>query len=291
MTTWFGRVLAALFYSATLTGWSQPVFAKCTLQQVAQLPVRLAGGRLLIDAKIDGAAVKVILDTGAERSLMFADATRRLKLPTSEVGRGVRTYGVGGEFTPRQAYLHQLSLAGAELKGVTFWVAGEDGTEDAALLLGRDVLTHWDVEYDVDHTTVRLLRPVDCHGDEVVYWSQSYAKVGMQRAMGQEARIEVDARLNGAPVRALMDTGATTIVTPGTALRAGVSLSSTAATGDAFGGLGSARSAVRFGVFKSVDVGGEVIRDPRLAISDIFAAAVHDETARSSARGRTRRRC
>ena len=277
MTTLFRRVLAALLCSATLAGWSKPAFAKCALQQVAQLPVRLTGGRLLIDAEVDGQPVKVILDTGAERSLMFADAARRLKLPTSEIGGGIRMYGVGGEFIPRQAYLDQLTLAGAELKGVSFWIAGQDGAEGAALLLGQDVLTHWDVEYDLAHTAVRLLHPVDCHGDEVVYWSQSYAKAAMQRSMDQDAKIEVGVRLNGALVSAFMDTGATTIVTPGAALRAGAQLSSTATKDEAFG-LGPVRSVVRFGVFKSVDVGGEVIRNPRLAVADIFAAAVHDET-------------
>ena len=161
---------------------------------------------------------------------------------------------------------------------MTFWIAGQDGDGAAALLLGQDVLAHWDVEYDLAHTTVRLLHPADCHGDEVVYWSQSYARAPMQRTMGEDTEIEVDARLNGAPVRALLDTGATTIVTPGAALRAGVSASGPAGPGEEIGGLGSGHSARHYGAFQSLEVGGEAVRNPHLAISDIFGAAVHDQT-------------
>ena len=256
-----------------------PSAAACRMGQVAALPVTLTSDRMLLDARINDEPVKVILDTGAQSSLLLVDAARRLHLPLADVA-GVRAYGAGGEFQLREARVRTLSLAGVDLHDLTLRAGGTVGGEaGVALLLGQDVLSHWDVEYDLAHGAVRLLRPDGCQGDQVVYWASTYARAPMQRSLDQPYKVQVDVQLGRAGLAALMDTGAPhSLVTPAAALRAGGVREAAATSGEAIGGLGANRSVVAPNRFDRLEVGGEVLQHPRLSVSDIFAANRHETT-------------
>ena len=254
--------------------------AKCQLEQVAALPVRVTASRILLDARINGQPVEVILDTGASVSMIFADAARRLGLNLSDAAGNAQMFGVGGGFVARRVLVRDLTLGESHVKDVTFWAGGRTFEDpNAAMLLGQDVLKSWDVEYDLGHGAVRLFHPVGCRGDEVVYWADSYAKAPMQLGVNNAAAVNVNVMLNRAVVAATLDTGAPrTIITPQAAMRAGVARQTVHVPGMQAGGLGSGRSDINVVQLDSVSLGGEVIQHPRLEVSDLFARNVQEST-------------
>ena len=279
MTT-LRRVRVALALLALCACTPVAAAAKCELGQVAALPVRVTPQRILLDAQIDGHPVEVILDTGAQTSLLFADAVRRLGLNLSDAGGNAQMFGAGGGFTARRVRVRDLALGDSHLKNLTFWAGGRmDAEPKVAMLLGQDVLASWDVEYDLQHGAVRLFHPMGCRGDEVVYWADAYAKARMQHAMYSGATIDIDVALNHATVAATLDTGAPqTVITPQAALRAGAARQAVHVSGAQMGGLGAEKADVLEARLDSVSLGGEVIQHPRLWISDMFARNVQEST-------------
>jgi predicted aspartyl protease len=71
-------------------------FAACKIRQAGEIPVRVEGNRLLIDAQINGVDAKVLVDTGAGMTFLWEDEAARLGL-TLEAAPQARMFGIGGE--------------------------------------------------------------------------------------------------------------------------------------------------------------------------------------------------
>jgi hypothetical protein len=71
-------------------------------------------------------------------------------------------------------------------------------------LIGSDILSHYDVEYDPRAHRIRLYRPHPCNGGKPI-WQGVFFK--MQVTLSQRQDILVPVSLNNLPVRALFDTG------------------------------------------------------------------------------------
>jgi predicted aspartyl protease len=266
--------LRAILTALLLTGaTARPAAAKCQLQQVASLPVRVTADRVLLDARIEGKPAEVILDTGAQTSLIFPEAARHLGLPITDAYGTGTMFGAGGSFSAHKVRIHDLTIGGTPLHDVVFWVGGGAMERpEEAMLLGQDVLRTWDVEYDLGHGVVRLFHPVDCHGDDVAYWAQSYARSVMHPTLDNDAVIDVDVLLNGARASATLDTGAPrTVVTPEAAARARAAVKRDTHEGETVGGLGAYKAAAGYADFDTVGVGGEVLKHVRLQVADMFA--------------------
>ena len=129
-----------------------------------------------------------------------------------------------------------------------------------------------DIEFDLPHGKIRFFQPKGCSGDQVVYWGQAYAVAPMLE--DSAVKIVVPVKVNGVPLRALMDTGASaSVLTLGAAATAGLRPGAPGVTE-----LGSTRgigpTAVRtyVGVFSTFSFGDETIRNSRLELADLFAA-------------------
>lgn len=260
-----------------------PATAKCQLGQVAALPVHLAGSRIYVDAEINGQPVELMLDTGAQTTMVLAGVAQRLGIVLSDAMASASMYGAGGSFGARLVRVRELKLGDARLTNLVFWATGRPGSSSGAdskvaMILGEDVLEKFDVEYDLTHGAVRLLHPSGCTGDQVAYWTDRYAKARMQPAPGGGAVISVDVGLNHASATATMDTGAPeTVITPEAAMRAGV-LHRQAATNARLNGLGSYDSGIGLVELDTFSLGEEVIRHPKLQVADMFSHNVMDRT-------------
>ena len=140
-------------------------------------------------------------------------------------------------------------------------------------LLGADFLLQDDVEFDVAAGKIRWFKPKGCAGDTVVYWGKAYSAA---RMMGSSAvkKIDVTVQVNGAPVRAEMDTGAgASVLTLSAATKAGVTPVSegVAKVGESHG-LGAQAMQTYVGVFRSFSFGDETIKNAQLQIADLFGA-------------------
>ena len=69
--------------------------ANCKLMQIGEWRVKPHSGRLIVDGEINGRKIGVLLDTGAQNSVILRAAADRLGL-TRQTAPGYRAYGVGG---------------------------------------------------------------------------------------------------------------------------------------------------------------------------------------------------
>lgn len=105
-----------------------------------------AGGPINVAVALNGTPLVLMVDTGADRTVISPDALARAGLTTVQ-GRAVRVLGVAGSATADEAVVERLELAGARVGPLPVivldvGVAGVDG------LLGRDVLDRFTLTVD-----------------------------------------------------------------------------------------------------------------------------------------------
>jgi hypothetical protein len=104
------------------------------------------GGPLVVAAMLNGAALRLIVDTGADRTLISPAAMARAGLDPS-AGTPVQIRGVTGEAPATLVSIPHLDLAGTRVGPVAVIVhaLAADGVDG---LLGRDVLDAFTVTVD-----------------------------------------------------------------------------------------------------------------------------------------------
>ena len=237
-----------------------------------EFDVVLERHRIVLPVQIDGHPVRAILDTGAETSLIMRSAAVRLGLALRSVP-GVRMTGAGGETQAMSARV-DLAFAGDTLRATNMLVAGEHAM-DVDMVLGDDVMSHYDLELDLPHRVVRVLHAEHCADGEMPYWAHSYSAAPLGRSFG--AQIVLPVRINGRALRAVLDTGApTSIATADVAASAGVRLA--AGPGELGGGVGARTYQQRSGHVDLFEIGGEQIRNADLTFGDLFRGGEEEET-------------
>ena len=115
-----------------------------------------AGGPIVAGVEINGAALRLVVDTGAERTMISPAAMARAGL-SAEGGRPVRILGVTGSAVGIELVVPQMDVAGARV-GPLQVVVHDARVGDADGLLGRDVLDFFTLT--VDSTAGRaILKP------------------------------------------------------------------------------------------------------------------------------------
>jgi predicted aspartyl protease len=239
----------------------------CQLQAVGELT--LVDGGLVTEAQVNGRPVRLLIDTGAFGTLLFTGEARRLGLflrPT-----GAKSHGVGGESDIFSARVKEFRLGDMVEHDADLVVTGQS-FKGISGVLGGKFMMQADTEFDLAHGKVRFFKPRGCAGDQVVYWGEAYSVAPLVGA--QQDQILVRVSVNGVPVVAQMDTGASSsVLTPGAAARAGITVRSAGVVGAAdLRGLGRAPVESHVGVFSTFSFGEETIKNARMQIADMFAA-------------------
>jgi len=184
--------------------------AKCTLQRIASLDADTSHGRLLIKVQIEGRDSWVGVDTGSPVGLINKDVVDELKIPMRQARAGA-LIDAAGKSARHFVMVHKLNLNGMVAEDTPFVVMGENGPgimgEDG--IFGANFLASYDVELDLAHHKMNLFTQDHCPGN-VVYWTQDYTVVPFRLDASLHATFE--ATLNGKPLRALLDTGASSTV-------------------------------------------------------------------------------
>src|SRR5581483_678433 len=182
---------------------------------LAQWPVRQAHNRPLIEGKINGQPVTVLIDTGATGTFVWESAATSLGLPLGGVP-GVRVFGAGGETRILATTVKDLEIGAYKATEVRL-IAVRDRTpanpqpydpSTVALVLGEEFFSSFSTEFDLEHGFVRLLRPEGCKPDQVAYWATSYSLAELEPVRVENPRIRMDVLINGKHVAAELDTGA-----------------------------------------------------------------------------------
>jgi predicted aspartyl protease len=196
----------------------------CQLDRIADLPVRLSRGHILIPAAINDTAVQLVVDTGASMSMLTPSAVARLGLPTDQY-RTTTIHGTGGTVVTHNSSIRSFRIGSQDWLGSSI-ATGRLPTEYTeeplvAGIIGADHLTEFDVELDIPQQRLTLWRVQHCYGDFVPWQTPHYA---MPLARYQPNRMVAHITIDGRSVSALVDWGAyATIMATDTAAQLGVS--------------------------------------------------------------------
>ncbi|MGH6993203.1 MAG: retroviral-like aspartic protease family protein [Caulobacteraceae bacterium] len=269
---WVRALVAALAVAFLASG---PARAACVLQTVAQLPVRVEDGRIVIPAEVNGKTVKFFVDTGAEFSFISEEAAQRLGLKINALGTA-EAYGVGGERRLSTARIARFRLGGLSSRNQLFAVTGGGKlSSDPSVVgaIGTDVLDQAEFEFDLAHGAVRLFKARDCADAQMPYWAKTtYSQADLEPSATEGFDLIARVYLDGRPLLAAIDSGSpASVVTLGAARTAGEAPGDPGVTAASpLLGTGPHPIPTWVGRFKSFKFGDETIGSPRIFIADVF---------------------
>lgn len=257
---------------ACMALWAGRADAACSVARMAELPVTMSGTQPLVPAKINGADVMFVADSGAFYSTVSKGAADTLKLQYNVIP-WLEVKGVGGETQAYSTTVKTFTLADVPLKNIEFLVSAGGVGHDAAGVLGQNVLRLADVEYDLANGVIRLMKSKDCGHANLAYWSgdKPFSIMDIDSTDTRTPHTIGAAYVNGVRIRVLFDTGASTsILSLRAAARAGVKPGDDGvkATGLTYG-FGPHPVKTWIAPVSSFKVGDEEIRSTKLQIGEI----------------------
>jgi predicted aspartyl protease len=180
----------------------------CSLVKVARTALQITHALPLLPVGINGHAVWMIADTGAERSILTEAAVTHLGLKY-DIGHISQTMGIGGPTTNWDVTVDDLTIGGVHFPVGRFAVGrfniGGETPEAPVGLLGADVLLAFDLEIDVPQNTMTLYRARHCP-DARPPWSE--IAMPIPGVVTRKDRLLVPVTLDGITAMAVLDTGA-----------------------------------------------------------------------------------
>ncbi len=194
--------------------------AACTVQRVAEVPLQVRHGFLTVPATIEDKPVTMLVDTGAERTMVTPATVESLRLDRDRYRR-TTLYGTGGAAVSANAKVQSFGFGGYEVSDQSYAVGSLGPQQPESGLVGADWLSLFDVEIDVPRHRLALYQEQGCEG-RYIPWHGPY--VAFQHVRPQGRRLWVlPIRLEGHPLTAILDSGAnTTEITEAAAARMGI---------------------------------------------------------------------
>jgi hypothetical protein len=236
------------------------------------VPLDDVNDHVLVQVQVNENATTFILDTGAERTVMSEASVRQLGLARdSWVATTLR--GIGGTAERPDALPRSLRLGGVTLRRNTLLAdtsvtvgplpLAEIAGHRIAGLLGRDFLSPFDLDLDLPARRLTLYQVRGCRAG-FLPWASAYAAIPANLSSG--AALVIQVMVDGRPLRALVDTGASaTLLTLPGLTRLGLTAASLAHDpGGEGSGLGPASVPMRQHRFNELRVGADVMREPLL---------------------------
>ncbi len=257
--------------------------AACRVETLARVPVTVAGRSPLVTVQVDDQPARFILDTGAERSVVSEAAVRRLGLPRDQ-WVGTTMSGIGGVDRRPNALPRSLSLAGVKLVRNTLnhdtslvVTPGLRGVSPDAAdgLLGRDYLFAFDLDLNMPDRVLGLEAVHGCSGS-FLPWNSPYAAVPVTEVVG--AAVVMPVSLDGRPLRALLDSGASSslLAAPGM-FKLGLDVAHVADDpSDVVSGLGPRSVVMRRHRFASLAVADQVADRPEVWVAPVHLSPIVD---------------
>jgi tetratricopeptide (TPR) repeat protein len=189
--------------------WAQADDKHCGLTELAELKMQPNHtGAVLIPVDLNGRPALLGLDTGGFWSVLRASLVKGMPQQTAT---GLKVVGAGGGGLDRYVTMPQIGLDRSVVKDAEFFVGPEELSDDPQYggTLAANLLQQLDVDIDPGHGRVRLFQQDHCKGG-VVYWQAD--NVASLPFDFDSNLITIPVTLDGKPMRATIDTGATTSV-------------------------------------------------------------------------------
>src|SRR5690242_5797492 len=164
-------VLAGLLLAGCAQG------GNCSVEKWAELPLQLYRNVPLVPVLVNRKPALLVLDTGAQRTLITRTAAARLGIERGQKAAIMR--GIGGATVNWETKPESFSFAAIGVDALSVMVAPItlptiEGVEPEGLL-GADVLAALDVEIDIPHRRIAFYRQRTCVAGPP--WAEPYATI------------------------------------------------------------------------------------------------------------------
>jgi len=224
-----------------------------------EVPIKIERGKILIEASVDGEQGYLILDTGSPGMVIN-------KKPIA--GNDEMAFSVSRELQIQTTYVDQLSWGGIDRIGLEA-LAVDLGHLEASLghnilgMLGYDMLADLTLIIDFPNQKL-LLKPVD-QGTILRTWSPKFSV-----PFELEYHLPVvEAVINGQALRLGVDTGTGSNLMSSELIEGSLASHFTLQDKERLQGLDQQVDLVEAGVMESIQLGGEVIEQPRFLSTDL----------------------
>jgi hypothetical protein len=258
--------------------------AACVVQHETTVPLDVSSGTIIVPVEVNGVTASFLLDTGAQRSVVTEAAVKRLGLARDQ-WVGTTMSGIGGVNSRANADPRSLTLGGVPLVrrtlshdtsltvGILPWSSVSGQVIDG--LLGRDYLSEFDLDLELASRRMGLYSASGCVG-RFLPWAGDYVTLPVSNPT--ESALLIPVLLDGVPLRALLDSGASSslLAAPGM-FRMKMALGDLASDPSVpVAGLGTHTLIMRRHQFRSLRVGPQTIDAPSLWVAPIRLSPIAD---------------
>jgi predicted aspartyl protease len=220
----------------------------------------------------NGHSVTLILDTGAERTVLTPEAARTIKAQRPAIELSRRLYGVGGDLETHEVELRSFSAGGVAIPWHRVLVApvkaGKVFPTPLDGLLGSDVLSDFDVDLDFPEHMIGFYQKQSC-STAAPNWAGPYTVLSTGLSPG--GRFFFPVQLNGHRLTATIDTGSQFTVLATTAARS-LGVTEAALSGDRsmnMQGVAGAPLSSRLHRFATLELGNLLLHNPEIVVTDV----------------------
>ena len=181
----------------------------CDPAPIARLPIEVRSRLLTVPVGINGQMLRLVVDTGAERTTISEAAAERLRLPR-DMHRIQTAVGIGGSVVSADGTVADFVLGNRQLKevdrvAISTFGFDQDAAPLADGLLGADILLAFDLDIDVPGKTLTIYSRHGCTAGRPP-WQEPF--VAIQGITAKKDRLLIPFQLDGTSGLAILDTGA-----------------------------------------------------------------------------------
>ncbi|WP_168167454.1 retroviral-like aspartic protease family protein [Duganella sp. HH105] len=243
--------------------------AECRYTELATLTIGADDrwGHPYIDAQINGKPVRMLIDTGAYKTLLTRAEIDRQQLmltPSRD-----KAYGVGGQAQMFAARPDEVIIGPARVRLALFPVIEGFDYPGYGGIVGADYLLQADLEIALADKQLKFFRAEGCDDKSLAYWDVNALDVPL-KIPAYDSRATIQVELNGSKLTALIDTGAAvSTVTQHAAERLGFApAAADAQPGARLVGVNGKSRRSWIATFDSFAIGEEKIDHPRITVME-----------------------
>jgi predicted aspartyl protease len=244
----------------------------CGTARLGQTTVATLRNAPIVTLLANGTPVTMLLDTGAETTILTPGVAKRLgaQRPQVEFDRQLR--GVAGSLETSEVELHSFAIGGVAIPWRRVRVAPINvasvfsGPLDG--VLGADSLSSFDIDLDLPNNRITFYSRQTCI-DAAPAWTEPYVTIAAGRSKSEYLFFPV--QLDGRKISAFIDTGAqSTVLATSAALALGVTPGRLAQDRAAvLRGAAAEEMSARVHRFARLEIGAEAIRNPEILVADL----------------------
>ena len=179
----------------------------CGAIRLGETAIAMVRNEPIVRVFADGAALTLLLDTGAEATVLTPAAAQRIGAQRSGVELGRQVHGITGDVTAGELELRSFMIGGVEAQRRRVRVAPIEIVNDATGpldgVLGADTLSSFDIDLDLPGRRVTLYREQGCAAATPA-WAPPYARIAAGRSPSN--RLYFPAQIDGRTISVLPNT-------------------------------------------------------------------------------------